>query len=172
FPRDWSSAVCSSDLGLRGVDPQQALAGPDLLGERELDEDAVDLRVGVQAIHHADQLLVRGVARQYDAARVEAGGLGGPALHPDVYLARRVVSHEDGGEPGLHAGLLLEARGILGDLRAHRLAEFGPAQDPSHSLPQSAGSRVSTREVDRAGLPDHDDLDLPRVLELLLKPPR
>src|SRR5690606_13952422 len=41
------------------------------------------------------------------------------------------------------------------------------------AIPSPIGKpRASTREVDRACLPDHDDLDLPRILELLLEPPR
>src|SRR5688572_23023905 len=50
-----------------------------------------------------------------------------------------------------------------------------PPASPRSSPPRATGStaeRASARKVHRARLPDQDDLDLPRVLELGLDPPR
>src|SRR5690606_8357344 len=109
------------------------------------DQDAVDLRVDVQPVDHAEQPLVGCVARKHDAARVETGGVRRAPLHPDVDLTRRIVAHQDGGEAGAHAGLSLEARSLIGDLCAHRAAQFGPAEDPGHSSPSSTDGRVPQR---------------------------
>src|SRR5690606_6248148 len=74
----------------------------------------------------------RCLLRQLDGPRIEAGCLRRLPLRPDVHLAGGIIPDDDDGEPGLDTGLLTERCGLLRNLRADRLAQFGAADDLGH----------------------------------------
>jgi hypothetical protein len=84
---------------LVGIDGVQNLLGVDMLGQRKLHQDAVHLRVGVEALHERQDLLLGGALGQLVLERLHANldGLLGLVLHID--LAGRVLAHEHHREP-------------------------------------------------------------------------
>ena len=85
---------------LFGLDRLDHLLGVDLRRQRQLHEDAVDLRIGIEL---ADDVQELGLARRRRQRMVEGAHprLEGVAdLVADVDLARRVVADENDGEAG------------------------------------------------------------------------
>ncbi len=88
-------------VGVLGrVDPQQGCAVVEALGERVLDDERVDRRVGVQFVDRCVHLGLGGVRRKPPVDRMHAhlGAVG--VLHPDVLGARAVVAHQDRAQTG------------------------------------------------------------------------
>jgi hypothetical protein len=70
----------------------------DAVGERELDEQAVDRVVGVQLLDEREQLGLGRRLRQPHVAGLDAHLLRRPVLAADVDVRGRVVADEDGRE--------------------------------------------------------------------------
>jgi hypothetical protein len=75
-----------------------------VLGQRQLHQDAVDGRVGVQLAHQPFHFLLRGGSRELVAEALHAHLDAVFALHADVSLGRRVFAHEHGGQARPAAG--------------------------------------------------------------------
>ena len=71
---------------LRRSDRAQDPRLVDVIGQRQLDEDRVDLVVGVQRRDLREQILLARLRRQPDVVRVETGLERGLVLEPDVDL--------------------------------------------------------------------------------------
>ena len=89
----------------------------DLLREGELDEDAVDGVVLVQAIEDLHQLVLGRRGREDVELAAHADLVRGLLLVARVDLARGVLADEDGGEAGHDAVPVLEGADTLGDFR-------------------------------------------------------
>ena len=143
------------------VDPVQDLLAVDVLRQRELDQDAVDRWVGVEPVDD------RRAARPRTSS--PAGGSSPsacrlprtPSLGAHVDGARRVVAHEHGREARLPPAAL-QLRDLCRHLGADRLGQRDTIENPLRS----------SGVVHRPRLADHHHLDLPRILQLVLDPPR
>ena len=85
---------------LRRVDRGDHLVLVDLLGQRQLDEDPVDLVVGVQLGDQREQLVLRRLGVELVVDRAHPDLLGGAGACCDVDLRGRVVADQHGREPG------------------------------------------------------------------------
>ena len=69
-----------------------------MVGDRILDQVAVDFGVGVQRFDHVVELLGVGVAVDVHVSTVDTDLLAVALFHVHVRLARGIVSHQHGGE--------------------------------------------------------------------------
>jgi hypothetical protein len=143
--------------------------GIDVLRQRQLHEDAVHLRVRVQPVDDAEQLVLGRVLRQRDLARRRTRLVGRLALHADVHLAGGVLPDEHDGEPR-HAGCLANdappprsprASTSLSSCPLMIFAMYVGAMDVVRAQRAKSMARVSRITI---------DLDLTRVLQLVLEP--
>jgi hypothetical protein len=94
--------------------------------QRQLDQDAVDLRVGVELVDQVEQLGLGGTGRQVVVMRLDADLLGGTALVAHVHGRGRVAADQHHGQAraaatGGHAGVdahLQAVEQVLGDAAA------------------------------------------------------
>ena len=84
---------------LAWVDALHHLGLADVLGQRQLHEDAVDRRVGVQAVDVRQELRLGGRARQVDGDGVDAAISAGGALVAHIDLRGGIVAHHHHREP-------------------------------------------------------------------------
>jgi hypothetical protein len=102
-------AACVDDVEpvdiLVRVDRGEHRIGVDLVRERQLDQDAVNGRIGVEAKHQFEQYGLLGVGRQavFEGAHAGGGGLAGLVAHID--LACRIIADQNHGEAGVAAAL-------------------------------------------------------------------
>jgi len=94
----------------------------EMLGERVLQEDAVDVGVLVEALDVGDEFVLGGGFVGFPGAGFHAGLLCPGALHADVGETGGVLSGDDGFEAGGDA-VGDEAGGALGDLGAEFVTE-------------------------------------------------
>ena len=90
-------------------------------GEGKLHQDAVDRRVGVEAVDQREQLYLRGAFRQVVGPGEEADLFAVLALVRDIDLGGRIAADQDHRQAG-NAQALLAA---LGDALGYLLAEAG-----------------------------------------------
>src|SRR5438094_426115 len=83
--------------GLMWRDLLQRLVGIEAVGQRDLDQDAVDRRVSSQVGDALVQLALGDVVQMLDR-RLEADLFGGSLLAPDVSCRGRVIPHLDDGD--------------------------------------------------------------------------
>ena len=76
----------------------------DLPGQGQLHQDAMDRRIGVQAVDCGQELILGGLAGQPQDGPVHPGRLAGGLLVADVDLAGRIVAHQDDGQAGYDPG--------------------------------------------------------------------
>ncbi len=130
----WVEAI---DILFR-IDPFEDRAFVDLRGEWQLDEDAVNPGIGVQAVDCRDE---RGCARiggePFDRS-AHPGGLAGVLLVPDVDLAGGVVTDQHDRQAGDASRLGLPSRDVGGDVLADLLRDAFPSR-----------SRAATGELRR-----------------------
>ena len=88
---------------LRGIDEAQYLFGVDRGRQRELDEDAVDLRAAVVVVDLRHHLQGGGRSRQRRRLVIQAQLLAGPGLAPNVDGRSGIVADEQHAETGPHA---------------------------------------------------------------------
>ena len=106
-----------------GIDGFENALGIDLLGKRELDEDAVDVVVGVEITDELQHVL--------------GGGIGGRSVQPaghvelfasgdftfDIQLGGGIVANQDGGEAGPDI-LRLQRGDFAFQLQENLIADF------------------------------------------------
>ena len=112
------------------------------LGQRKLDQDAVDRRIPVETVHEIEELGFRRCRRKGVLHGVETEFLGLPRLRSDINLARRIVADEHHGQPGYDMGFLLQADGLL---RATRSVTRAASARPSRILRPVSGRRPCAR---------------------------
>ena len=126
-----SSRLCMRRPAFAVVSPSTSLAGSisptnsvlvQVVGQRELEQDAVDAIVGVQAADQLGELIGRHVAARLVVERLDADLGRVLPLHAHVDRGGRVVADEDGGEPGLAVQALDLAPDLLAHLGGDRLA--------------------------------------------------
>jgi hypothetical protein len=100
----------------------------DVLRQRQLDQDAVDSRIAIQAVDECQDFPFGCVRVQRVLHGVKAAILGRSLLVSYIDLARRIVANEDDGEPGSDAARSHQARRIFGD-RFRQLGGFCLAVD-------------------------------------------
>ena len=76
-----------------------------MVRERQLDDDPVDLGVAVQAADRGEQLVLGHVGGQVDLLGADPDVGAGLVLRPHVDARGLVVAHEDGGQAGGDAAL-------------------------------------------------------------------
>src|SRR5690606_17420739 len=86
----WVEAV---DI-LARIDPVDQRTGVAPVRQRQLDQDAVNLRIGVEAVDQLQQLGIGGRGRQVVVQRSYPDFLGCPTLVADVYRRGRIVAHQ------------------------------------------------------------------------------
>ena len=90
---------------LRRIDGVEHLLGVDLLRQRQLHQDAVHRRIGVELFDQRHQLGLADAVRQPMIERLHAGFVGRLGLAADIGLARRIVAGQNDREPGRDAVL-------------------------------------------------------------------
>jgi hypothetical protein len=118
------------------VDRSHHVRFVDLLRQRRLDEDAVDLLVLVELAHQREQVVLGRHGRQPVVDRLDAGRLGCLVLEADVDLGGRIVTDEHCREAHVSEP---------GDLLAHFPAHPGRKRGAVHQLRSHAPSRCSAR---------------------------
>ena len=93
------------------------------LGQRQLDEDAVDRVVGIEPLDQRDQLGLAGRVGKPVREALHAGCEGRLALEADIDLACRILADQHHREAGLAAGLGGEGGHGGGDAGAQALGE-------------------------------------------------
>nr|CUV15163.1 protein of unknown function [Ralstonia solanacearum] len=145
---------------LFGRDGLQHLVAVDVLGQRQLDQDAVDARVAVQRVDAAEQVGLGQVGRVAVEDGQEAVVFARLDLVAHVDLAGRVVADQDDGEAGLVAASgesggalggfgaeLLGKRVAVDELGGHgRTEEGGKAKRDYKSPLRSSAAEVTRRE--------------------------
>ena len=108
------------------IDGIQHLLGIDLLRQRQLHQDAMHRRVGVELLHQRHQFGLVDAVRQPMIERLHAGFLRRLGLAADIGLARRIVAGQHDRKPGRNAMLRGETFHLARDpdakLRRDRLA--------------------------------------------------
>ena len=109
----------------------------DVGGQRQLHQDAVDRRIGVQASDLGDQRFLGRIGRQADRVRRDPDGTGRAILGAHIDRARRIVAHQHhrkAGSERQRGDLLGEPRPqcrsdrlAVDDARAHSAASFAPS---------------------------------------------
>src|SRR5829696_7646960 len=119
--------------------------------QRQLDQDAVDLLVGVEPGHRGQHVPLGGVGRQLDPPRPDPRPLGRPLLGADIDAGGLVVADQHRGQgraPAL-GGQLLDLLGQLGPDRRRRRPAVQHPRDHRHLSPGavhvSAAARLSSR---------------------------
>ena len=102
----------------------------DLLWQRQLHEDAVNLRIRVEAFEQRHQLGFAGVFGKLDGLMIQTGFVARFSLHADVHLRCRVVADEYHRQSRRDA-LLLERRDLRSQLRTHCGADRVPVDQLS-----------------------------------------
>ena len=72
----------------------------DLLRQRGLDQDAVDLRVGGEPPEQLQQLLLGGVGREAVLEGPDAQLIAGPGFIADIHLGAHILPHQHHRQPG------------------------------------------------------------------------
>ena len=103
---------------LVGIDPFDHVLLVQMPRQRQLDQDAIDQRIGVELVDQRDQIGLRRIRRQlvFKAGHAAFDGLLG--LAGDIDLAGRILAHQHHGQPGLAPGLAFETGGLRGDAAA------------------------------------------------------
>ena len=101
------------------------------LGQRQLEEDAVDRRIGVDLPDRLRQLGLGAAGGKEEIARGDADVVGRALLVADVDLGGGVLADEDDGERGLHPGRGRES-GHSGLHLGQDLRRDGPALEDLH----------------------------------------
>ena len=106
---------------LAGIDRGDHRVGIDLVGDRQLDEDAVDVLVEAEPADQLEQLVLVGLRRQPVVDRAHPDLLAGPVLVADVDLGGRVLADDHRGQRRRPPGLgLVGARPRRAPARAPR----------------------------------------------------
>ena len=112
------------------IDAEQHGEFIDVLRKRQLDEDSVDRRIGIEPVDQGEQLLLRGGLRKRMGEALHPRLERRPALGADIDGARRVLSDQHGGEAGGAAGRLPESRDGVRDPAADHCGDGLPVNDP------------------------------------------
>ena len=102
-----------------------------LLGQRQLHEDAVDLGISVERIDLGDELVLRRRLGHLNDFRVDAERLARLVLVAHVDLRSGIRADDDDGKARLHAVLLLQGCGLLLRILAERLGKYLALQNTS-----------------------------------------
>jgi len=113
-------------------DALQHPAGVEVGGQRQLDEEAVDLRIAVEGVHGGLELSLRGRGGERHGAAGDPHLGAGPRLRGDVDPRSGVVAHQQGGEAGGTPVLLLEGGRPGGDFGANLIGDRLAGEDPGH----------------------------------------
>ena len=108
----------------------------DAVGERKLNQDAVDLGIGVEPGDLGEQFVLRGLGRQVELERLHADLDGLLGLVARVHLAGRVFAHQYDREAGSHAVIRFEHRDLLRHLLPRLAAKALPSM--MRAVPVSA----------------------------------
>jgi hypothetical protein len=106
-----------------------------LVGERQLHQNAVHLRVVVETLYHVEHLRLRRVGGHPDRLALYADLLAGLALHADIDLARRIVTDQHHREARGYS-LPLQFLDLRRQLGAHLLANRFSVDDLSGQSPR------------------------------------
>src|SRR4051812_45452976 len=129
----------------RGIDPAQDFLRIDVLRQRELYQNSVDLRVGVEPVHRLQQLVLGRVRRHADGHRVHAGFLAGLPLGTDIDRAGRILADKDRCQTRLSARRG-ESPHVLGDFGSNGLRNGGAVENSGAHRAKSTArvSRMTT----------------------------
>jgi len=123
----------------------QHLLAVDVLGQRQLDQYAVNRGVGIETIDGRQELGLRGFGRQPNGDGVHAGLLARLPLGPDIHGAGGIFAHQHGGESRL-AAVTAQPRHLGSHLPSNRPGDRGPVEDPGTHRAKSTArvSRITT----------------------------
>lgn len=129
-------------------DRQDDRLGVQVLRQRELDENAMDGRVGIELGHQLLKRFLSGVVGQTVLDRFEAALLGHLALGIDIGMAGRIVADDDDCKAWLHAGFPLERTRSLGHRGDYRCCRLFTIDHHSHAhLPLETAANVYIEHV-------------------------
>ena len=108
---------------LCGIDGFENPLGIDLLGKRKLNEDAVDVVVGIEISDELQHVIGGGITRRsvHPAGHVELFASGDFAF--DIQLGSGIVTDQDSGEAGADI-LRLQAGDFVFQLKENLIADF------------------------------------------------
>ena len=140
---------------LRRIDRIEHARGVDLVGQRQLDQDAVHRGVGVERAQPGEQVALADVSRQLEQSAVDADLGGHSRLGAHVGPARRMVADQDhpqAGRTAVAGGESVDLGGDLGaQLRGRRLAVDDPR--PAHVAPASSSWAASMARSSASSAP-------------------
>ena len=119
-----SGAPWASRPAFTGCSPSTSFS------ERELEQDAVDGRLGVELREHRGQHLRGGVGRERVVKGEDPHLSGRLALSAHVKLGGRIVTYEDGGESRLYPVFGPQPPGLLAHALAHARCDSPPVYHP------------------------------------------
>ena len=86
-----------------------------MCGQRQLHQNAIHFRIGIQGVDHCQQIVLRSVAGQQVSEAFHIGGQRRLALRADIDLTGRIVAYQHNSEARLAARLPLEVSGHCAD---------------------------------------------------------
>ncbi len=126
---------------LGGIDRLDHLEGGDVLRQRQLNEDAVDRGVGVEALDDREQVMFRGFLGKHMLEGAHAGLDRTLALGLHIDPARRIVADEHDREAGRTLAGVREALHGSGDAGPQGVRKGGSVDDLSHGCLLSFAGR-------------------------------
>src|SRR5262249_35220844 len=120
-----------------------------LLGQRHLHQDAMDIGIVVQRAHPREYFGFAGVLWERVVERTQTQFLGNLAFVTDIDLTRRIVSNQHRGEPGHQIVLGLQPRSLRSDPGAEVFRERFAVDDLRRHL---ASPNWASRESALAGI--------------------
>ena len=142
----------------------------DLRRQRQLNQDAVDLAVGIEPVHERQDLFLRRRRRQRVVEGAHPGLERLARLAADIDLACRIVADEHDREPGPHMRRV-ESRDRRGDAGAEPLGDRRAVDDPRRhgaqiratpTLPKISKMRLR-RKYKKQDQDDRRDVDAAEV---------
>ena len=119
-------------LGRDGVKHDLAI---DMFGKRQLNENAVNLGIGIFLRNQGQQICLGRIRRQFRIVDINSRRIAGLLFAFDIEMRRWVIAHQNGGEPWLHAHFGQYGRRLLGEPFADLLGQRFPIDDScSHNI--------------------------------------
>ena len=107
----------------------------DMFGKWELNENAMDLRIGILLGNQRQQIRLRRIGRQFRIVDINSCRIAGLLLAFDIQMRSRIITHQNGRQSRLHTRFGQHRRGLLGKPVTDLLGQRFPIDDScSHNI--------------------------------------
>ena len=120
---------------LAGVNVCDGVGLAEVSGQGQLDQNAVEGGICVEAVDERSELLLSGVNREPEGFGEDAGIVAGAAFVAHVHVGRRVVAHQHGGQAGPDAGSGEQFGSVLSCFSSDRGGQFAAVEDSGGHRP-------------------------------------